>query len=247
MVEPPLIAETAGVILIGTEILSAKVREANLYGLATLLRKLGVELLRTSILRDDVDEIADTVRSFSKRHDVVFTSGGVGPTHDDVTVIAVARAFEREVVIVPELAEMIRAHYKERCTDAHLAMARGPAGTSLETGPDGVWPAMRCENVWMLPGVPEIFAAKLRVVEARVQGLRPIYSRALYTQLDEPSLKDRLDAVVAAFPTVEFGSYPKWRGEDYQTKITLDGKDNEAIELALSALLQSFGEVVRVE
>ncbi len=125
-------ATSAAVLVIGNEILSGKVEEANVAVLARALRPLGVLLRRVVVVMDDVDTIAREVTDLSTAHDWLFTSGGVGPTHDDVTIEAVAKAFGVKVVSSPEMEAMLRAHYSERCTDGHLRMALVPEGAALE-------------------------------------------------------------------------------------------------------------------
>src|SRR5215468_4953649 len=122
---------TAAALVIGNELLSGKIAEGNLQVLARELRGLGVLLRRAVLILDDVEEIAREVRALGASHDVVFTSGGVGPTHDDLTIEGVARAFGVKVVVSPEIEEMIRRYYGNRVTEGHLLMARVPAGARL--------------------------------------------------------------------------------------------------------------------
>src|SRR5262249_53142037 len=152
---PALVARTAAALLIGNELLSGKIQEANLIELARTLRSLGVNLVRVVVLPDQVEILASELGRLRKDHDVVFTSGGVGPTHDDVTIAAVAQAFGVGVTADPGLVEQIRRAYGENCSDAHLRMALVPEGAVLRTSEDVTWPTPVVENVWILPGVPE--------------------------------------------------------------------------------------------
>ncbi|MEZ4314218.1 MAG: molybdopterin-binding protein [Polyangiaceae bacterium] len=156
---------TAAALVIGNELLTGKIHDQNIVVLARTLRSAGVELRRVVMVLDDLDTIAAEVRSLSASHDTLFTSGGVGPTHDDVTIAAVARAFGVEVVGAPEIEQMLRAYYGDRITEGHLAMAKVPAGARLSRSKGGVWPAIIKENVWVLPGVPQIFAMKMQLVK----------------------------------------------------------------------------------
>lgn len=246
MLEP---APTAAALIIGNELLSGKVEEANLPLLARTFRGLGVELKRVVMVLDDIDTIAKEVRELAATHDWLITSGGVGPTHDDVTIDAVAKAFDMKVVSSPEVEDMIRAHYGERCTPGHLRMALMPEGAALEVSPDIRWPTLRVKNTWLLPGIPEVFRMKLPVVVSRITAGKPYISRAVYTQLEEGNLKPLLDAVVAAFPDVGVGSYPKWRDPTYKTKLTFDGRDEEKVIAATDAFIATLpaGEPQRVE
>src|SRR6187549_2900179 len=134
------VVRTAAALVIGNELLSGKVLDANVHALAGSLRALGIRLSRVVMLPDEIGILADEVRRLSADFDVVFTSGGVGPTHDDVTVDAVARAFGVEVGLVPTLTELLRSLYGERITDAHLLMARIPVGAMLCGSPEVQWP-----------------------------------------------------------------------------------------------------------
>jgi molybdenum cofactor synthesis domain-containing protein len=228
---------TAAALVIGDEILSGKVEEANLPALARTLRGLGILLRRVVVVLDDVDTIAREVRELSKAHDWLFTSGGVGPTHDDVTVEAVARAFGVPVVSSPEMEDMIRRHYKERVTEGHLRMALIPQGASLEVTQEVTWPTIRLENTWLLPGIPEVFRMKLPVVLSRIGAGQAFVSHAAFVKMDEGELKPLLDRAVAAFPDVSVGSYPKWFDASYRTKLTFDGRDEARVLAARDAFV----------
>jgi molybdenum cofactor synthesis domain-containing protein len=236
-------------LVIGNEILSGKVAEANLGVLARSLRRLGVALLRVVMVLDDVETIAHEVRALSAAHDWLFTSGGVGPTHDDVTIEGVAKAFGVAVVTSHEMKAMLEAHYKDRLTAGHLRMALIPEGATLEATEEIRWPTIRIRNTWVMPGVPEVFQMKIPVLEARVGRSTPFVSHAVYTRMDEGDLKPLLDAVVAAFPAVEVGSYPKWSDPSYRTKLTFDGLDAPLVLRARDAFLASLppGEPLRVD
>jgi molybdenum cofactor synthesis domain-containing protein len=243
------VAETAAVLLVGNELLSGKVADANLVELARTLRALGVRLERALVLPDDLALLSREVAALAASHDIVFTSGGVGPTHDDVTIEAVARAFGSEPTLDPTFAALIRAAYGERCTPDHLRMALVPNGSVLAISPDGAWPVAVMRNVWMLPGVPEVFREKLATVRAWVRGPAPFVSRAVYTVLDEARLKPLLDALVLGHAGVEIGSYPRWFEPTYKTKITFDARDAALVEAAALAFVASLpeGALVRVE
>jgi molybdenum cofactor synthesis domain-containing protein len=235
-----LVAETAAALVIGNELLSGKIQEANLFDLSRLLRALGISLQRAVIVPDDVAVISAELSALRNAFDVVFTSGGVGPTHDDVTVEAVARSFGVKALLEPTLAGMLREVYGDRCTDAHLRMAIVPEGAELLSTSDVKWPTPLIGNVFILPGVPEIFRAKLDVVRAHLSGRRPFASRAVFLRLDEAELTQALDQVVATHAGVEIGSYPKWFEPSYKTKVTFDGRDARAVDLALADFVARF-------
>ncbi len=245
----PSLANTAAVLLIGNELLSGKIHEANLIELARTLRSLGVSLRRVVMVPDEIDTIAAELRTLSDGHDVVFTSGGVGPTHDDVTLDAVAAAFGVDTHIDPTMESLLRSAYGERTTEGHLRMALVPDGAELATTPDILWPTVVMRNVWVLPGVPEIFRMKLAVVRQWVHGPESFISRAVFTKMDEGDLKPLLDQVVEKHPDVEVGSYPKWFDSSYKTKVTFDGRKEADVEAALARFLALLpeGEPQRVE
>jgi molybdenum cofactor synthesis domain-containing protein len=245
----PQLIRTASALVVGNELLSGKVVDANVHALAGALRALGIRLTRVVMLPDDVATLAEELRTLSANFDVVFTSGGVGPTHDDVTVEAVARAFHVEVMLDPTLSDLLRSVYKERLTDAHLLMARVPVGAVLRGAPEVEWPTPVMNNVWILPGIPDLFRLKLLTVRAWLRGPVPFVSRALFLRLEEPLLKPLLDVVVTRHPAVEIGSYPKWFDPTYRTQITFDAETAAAAQAALDDLQGrlSASDVVRVE
>jgi len=230
-------AKTAAVLIIGNELLSGKVQEANLRVLAQSLRDIGVQLRRVVMVLDDVETIAREVHELSTSHDWLFTSGGIGPTHDDVTVDAVAKAFGVAVAVSPEMRTMLLEHYKERCTEGHLRMALIPEGSTLETTDAIRWPTVRLKNTWLMPGVPEVFRMKIPVIVERLGREAPYVSTAVYTKMEEGDLKPLLDDVVAAFPEVDVGSYPKWLDPSYKTKVTFDGRDRVQVFAARDRFL----------
>lgn len=242
------LATRASAILVGNELLNGKVCEANLFALAGTLRALGIRLERVVVVPDVIETIAEEVRIQSAQFDVVFTSGGVGPTHDDLTLDAVGVAFGVSVPVHPELEAMLAQVYPNDL-EAARRMALVPEGAELKTIEGVRWPTVVMRNVWILPGVPELFRMKLAVVRGHVRGPKPIITRQIYTLIDEVKLKPLLDSVVAAHPAVEVGSYPKWFDATYKTKVTLDGDDAEGVEAALAALLAALpeGEPQRVE
>jgi molybdenum cofactor synthesis domain-containing protein len=237
----------AGIVIIGNEILSGKFADENARFLIGELRALGVELGRIAIIPDDIDDIAETVPRHAARFDVVFTSGGVGPTHDDVTVAGIARGFGTRVVRLPELEELLRAYYKERLTDSHLRLADVPEGTELVYGEDPVWPAVCYRNVYILPGVPALFRRKFLAIRERFRS-RPFHTVRVYVMADEATIAPDLDRVVAAHPAVAFGSYPRFDETDYRVLVTVESQDPDAAGSATRALTAALGSVVvRVE
>ena len=228
--------ETAAFLAIGNELLTGKVVEANLAPLAKTLRALGIELTTAEILLDHVPTLARAIARLSAAHGLLVTSGGVGPTHDDVTIEAVAAAFGRKVVRDQSLVALVRETFGERTTEAHLRFADVPEGAQLRRATDASWPTPVVENVWILPGVPEVFRMKLSTLRSWVVGPRPFVSRALVLNQGEVELKETLDAVVALHPAVSIGSYPALFNPRYRTRITFDGTDDGLVVAALEDL-----------
>jgi molybdenum cofactor synthesis domain-containing protein len=243
---PAATGPTAAIVIIGEEILSGKVEDENARFLVRELRALGVSLRRIEILPDDIDEIAASVRALAARVDHVFTSGGVGPTHDDVTLAAVAAAFDMRIERRAELEPLIRGGLGAGFHDRDLRMADVPDGARLVYGPTTGplrWPVVAVRNVFVLPGVPEIFRRKFDLLRELVRS-GPIFSRALYSREGEGPIAGALDEVVAEFPSVTIGSYPRLDAPDHKVKITFDGRDEAAVEQALARLVDLLGTAV---
>lgn len=236
--------KTAAIILIGNEILSGKIEDANAAYLCRELRALGVDVRRISVIPDEVEAIAAEVRAASAGHDVVFTSGGVGPTHDDVTIEGVARAMGVPVVRHPELVAMLRAYYGERLTAAHLKMAEVPEGARLIGADTLRFPTVQMGNVYVLPGVPEIFREKFQAIRERFRDV-PIHLRTVFVRIGEGTLAEHLNAVLAEYPALQLGSYPELANPEYRVKVTLESRDPAYLERALESLLKRLpGDVV---
>ena len=231
---------TAAALIIGNELLSGKIADANVVVLARALRSLGVVFRRVVMVLDEIDVIAEEVRTLAASHDYLFTSGGVGPTHDDVTIDAVAKAFGVSSVASPPMEQMLRDYYGDRLREGHMRMARVPDGARLASKPHMPWPAIIMHNVWVLPGVPEIFQAKMPLVRELIGSDKPFVSLSVYTTMDEGTLKPMLDKVVSDYADVEIGSYPRWGGNDYRTKLTFDGVEGDRVRAACAAFASSL-------
>jgi molybdenum cofactor synthesis domain-containing protein len=238
---------TAGIVIIGDEILSGKFVEENAAFLIGELRSLGVDLRRISVIPDDLEDIAATVTDFAARFDHVFTSGGVGPTHDDVTMAAVARAFGTTVTRHPDLEAKVRAYWKDQLAEANLRLADVPAGAELVYGKDQIWPVVAYRNVYILPGVPMLFRRKFVDIRDRFRAV-PVTAARLYVDLEEGELAPHLDAVVAEFAAVKIGSYPRFAERDFRVLVTLEGTTEAEVTAAFAALVARLAErVVRRE
>jgi len=239
---------TAGLVVIGNEILSGKVADANTPFLARELRALGVTLERVTVIPDEIDTVAGVVADFAGRFEIVFTSGGVGPTHDDVTMDAVAQAFGRPMVEHAGLRLAIEQFVGRRVNQAHLKMARVPEGCELVTDGHAAFPTVIVENVYVLPGIPEIFQVKLVALRDRFRS-RPYHLRQVFVREYETGIAEFLNATLASFPELLLGSYPKLSDPEYRVRLTLESKDETYVEAALADLIGRLPEgfVVKVE
>lgn len=226
----------AAILVIGDEILSGKTTEQNAQLLIAELRALGVALKRILVIPDDIEDVAASVRELAARFDYVFTSGGVGPTHDDVTIVGIAQAFEVPIVRHPDLEARLRRHFGERIDEAKLRMADVPEGAELIETAGMRWPVLALNNVFILPGVPELFRQKFLALRERFR-VAPFFTRAVFTLEDEFDIAAQLSEVAEAHPLVAIGSYPNFSSPDYKVKLTLESKDATALQAALADLL----------
>jgi len=243
-------APTAAILVIGDEVLSGKVEEQNARFLVRELRSLGVAVRRIEVVPDVHQEIAEAVRRASKAFDHVFTSGGIGPTHDDVTIAAIAEAFGVPVVRNADLEGMIRRASGARLFERNLRMADVPEGACLlcgEGGHSGCWPVIAIANVIILPGVPSILQEQFAAIRDQFRAA-PFISRAVYSRDGEGAIAHVLDRVAADFPELAIGSYPHMDAADHKVLITIDGRDEHLVTAASEQVVRGLGAaVVRVE
>jgi molybdenum cofactor synthesis domain-containing protein len=230
-------SRTAAILIVGNEVLSGKVEDANSPFLCRELRALGVSVERILTLPDVVEIIAAEVPPLAARYDWVFTAGGIGPTHDDVTIEGIARGFGVRVVLHEELADRLREHYGARLTSAHLKMASIPAGAELVGGPALAFPVVAFRNVYIFPGVPSILRQKFAAIRETFRQ-PPFYLATLEVDLDEGLLAGHLSALLSQFPGLSVGSYPQFPPAGYQVKVTLESKDPAVLAAAQEALRQ---------
>jgi len=241
-------AKSAGIVLIGNEILSGKIHDANAAYLCRELRALGVEVRKISVIPDELEPIAEEVAQFSRAYDYVFTSGGVGPTHDDVTIEGVARAMRVSVVREPRLVALLEGFYKGNLNPARLKMAEVPDGAELLAADSLIFPAIVIRNVYIFPGVPEIFRQKFDAIKERFRD-QPFHLRSVFVRIGEGTLADFLNDLLKNYPLLLLGSYPEFSNPDYKVKVTLESKDGEYLERALAEFVARLPRdaVVRVE
>jgi molybdenum cofactor synthesis domain-containing protein len=243
-------APTAGLIVIGNEILSGKIQDSNSPFLARELRFLGVVLERILSIPDEFDLIARTVREYSAAFTWVFTSGGIGPTHDDITIEAIAAGFGVPAVMDTRLEEALRTHYKGRLTDDHLRMAKLPQGAELIEVPGLAYPQIMYRNVFILPGVPELFRFKWNAIKERFASA-PIALKEVFLRADEGTIAGALRECAETIPGVLIGSYPSFRRDEYSVKVTIEAREASTVETALAQLQTLLSglnaQVVRVQ
>lgn len=239
---------TAAILIIGNEILTGKVVDTNSPYLLKELFQLGVTVRRVLTVPDEVDIIAAELRQLAEGHNFVLTTGGVGPTHDDVTLTAVARAFGVELVEHPELMTMLAAYFGQGLTPAARRMGFLPEGARLIRKPGIRYPQVAVKNVYIFPGVPDILRLKFDALKDEFR-CAPYHLVRVYTLESEEHLAARLEETVAQYPPVDIGSYPRFDTSEYRVMLTLQSKDEMALEGARQHLLSLLdpGALVRVE
>ncbi|HYR90231.1 MAG TPA: competence/damage-inducible protein A [Terriglobia bacterium] len=235
-------SKTAGIIVIGNEILSGKTRDENSLYLVRELRDLGVDVRKISVIPDELNLISIEVREFSNSYDYVFTTGGVGPTHDDLTMEGIAGAFERGIRRHPDLESTLRQYYQSDLLEANLRMADIPEGARL-VGGKGMWfPVIAVENVYIFPGVPEILQRKFERIKEMFREA-PFHLKEIYLRADEGQIAAILHSVLAAFPDLMLGSYPYFDNPVYSIKLTLESKDSAYLQRACASLLEELSRI----
>ena len=236
--------ETASVLVIGNEVLTGKVEEANARFLVAALRREGVRLDRIAFVRDEVQAIAEEVRRMSALTTHVFTTGGVGGTHDDVTLPAVARAFDVPLERHAQLLGMLEAYFGDRITEAHRRMADLPSGSELLFGPESQVPVVRTRNVFVLPGAPKYLRIEFRVLRRHLSG-SPIWLGELFARVPEEAIARTLTEAEAEDAEVEVGSYPCFEPElAHRVKVTVEGTDRTRVEAVFERLRGRIEEVL---
>jgi len=232
----------AAVLLIGNELLSGRVRDENLHFLARELWSLGTTVRTVWIVRDGVSEIAAAVRYLKDAHTFLFTTGGIGPTHDDVTIEGVARAFSVPVVQHSELTKLIEERVGTEMTEAHLRMARVPEGAVLESLEDGRWPTIRIGNTYILPGVPSILRRKFEAIKERFRQ-PPLFRAMLHLVTTETGIAAILDQAARRFAGVDIGSYP----QSGSVLISFEGDEEERVAEARASVDRATRHLPRVD
>ena len=235
---------TAALVVIGDEILSGRTQDANIAYLAKWLGVQGIRLREVRVVADDAPAIGTAVNALRTAHDYLFTTGGIGPTHDDITVDAIAQALDLEVVLHPQAVAVLTEHYGDRINDARLRMARVPAGAELIANPRTKAPGIRIGNIFIMAGVPAITRSMLEALDGQLPGGRPVLSRTIAAWTVESRVAGLLAAVERAHDGVQIGSYPFWREGRTGANFVLRSVDPAVLETtaaALTAALEADG------
>lgn len=236
---------TACLIIIGNEILSGRTQDKNLNWLALQLNAIGVKLAEARVIPDIEATIIATLNECRKRHNYVFTTGGIGPTHDDITAASVAKALGLPLTRHPEAEKILRAHYKpEDINAARLKMANTPQGATLIANPVSAAPGFRIENVFVLAGVPKIMQAMFDDLKSQLKGGDTTLSRTLNINLPEGTIAEGLTKVQANFPEVEIGSYPHFQHGLLSVSLVMRSPDKTKLDecfVALEDFLRTLG------
>ncbi|WP_306153629.1 molybdopterin-binding protein [Roseovarius sp. MMSF_3281] len=236
---------TAAMLVIGDEILSGRTRDANMHHLANELTNFGIDLKEVRVVSDDAEAIADAVKSLSFAYDHLFTSGGIGPTHDDITADNVARAFGRSIDVRDDARAILQAHYDRQgieLNEARLRMARIPDGATLIDNPVSAAPGFTLENVHVMAGVPKIFETMLASILPTLTGGAPVLSQSLVIMRGEGDIAGPLRDLSERYDDLSFGSYPFQRNGVFGAQVVIRGSDGTRVDAAMSELSKAFPE-----
>jgi FAD synthetase len=228
---------SAGILIIGNEILSGKVNDTNSPYLCRELRALGVDVERILTIPDTIETIATEVRAMSAAYDHVFTSGGIGPTHDDLTMDGVAAAFGRSIECNATIAQRIERAQGKPPNESQLKMAMIPEDSQLVDAGDLWFPVVIVENVHVFPGIPELLRKKFESIRERFRGV-PVMLKRVYVKRRESDIASDLNALLESFPHLMLGSYPKIGEDAFHVLLTLESRDAGYLQQALDDLLE---------
>jgi molybdenum cofactor synthesis domain-containing protein len=234
---------TAAILVIGDEILSGRTRDSNLHFLAQELTRVGIDLREARVIGDDHATIVAAVRQLSATHDHLFTSGGIGPTHDDITADAVAEAMGAPLSVRDDARAVLQAHYDRmgvEMNDARLRMARVPEGATLIENPVSAAPGFSVGNVHVMAGVPRIFEAMVAGLLPRLTGGTPLLSQSYRIERGEGEIAGALGALAQAYPDLLIGSYPFNQNGAFGSNIVIRGPDGARVNEAMARLAALF-------
>ncbi|MEL6957885.1 MAG: molybdopterin-binding protein [Pseudomonadota bacterium] len=234
---------TAAMLVIGDEILSGRTRDANMHHLAGELTAIGIDLKEVRIVSDDRDAIVGAVRALSGAYDTVFTSGGIGPTHDDITADCIAAAFDDPIDIRDDARALLQAHYDrngQELNAARLRMARIPDSATLIDNPVSVAPGFTLKNVHVMAGVPSVFQAMVASVLPTLTGGAPLLSETLRIDRGEGDIAGPLGDLASAYPDLSIGSYPFQKDGKFGANIVIRGQNADQVSAAIGDLKAAF-------
>ena len=235
---------TAALLVIGDEILSGRTQDKNIAQVATWLNRQGIRLEEVRVVPDVGARIASAVNELRRTYDYVMTTGGIGPTHDDITVDSIAAAFEVPVIVHPEARRILEDYYATRggVTAARLRMARVPEGAELLPNPTSGAPGVRMDNVFILAGVPGIAAAMMEALDGKLEGGRPMVSATVGAYAAESEVADLLREAEAANDGVAIGSYPFFKDGRYGANFVVRSDDGNLVERTAKDLERRLSE-----
>ena len=239
---------TAGIIIIGDEILSGRTKDTNINWIATELNNIGVRLIEARIISDDSETIIETVKTFTKKFTYVFSCGGIGPTHDDITTESVASAFNQKLVKDPEAMRRLKIHYEGtniEFNEARQKMAIIPTNSILIDNPVSSAPGYKIENLFVFAGVPKIMQGMFSTILYDLVGGIKLKSKTVSSNVGEGLIAKDLEQIEKKFKTVKIGSYPYFKPGNFGTSIVLRSEYesllNQASESVLSAIIKLGG------
>lgn len=234
---------TAAMIVIGDEILSGRTRDINMHYLAKELVKVGISLKEVRIISDDQGEIILSTNELREKFNYVFTSGGIGPTHDDITADSIAKAFKVKIGVRSDAKKMLSEYYERNeinLNSSRIRMARIPEGAELIENPISGAPGFKIENVFVMAGVPSIFQSMVDLTITNIKHGAPIKSKSIIIKLPEGEIADKLKKIASKNPEVNFGSYPFFRDGILGTDIVIRGYELKVIEDLAQKVEEAF-------
>ncbi len=234
---------TAALLIIGDEILSGRTQDANLAYLAKWLGVQGIRLKEVRVVADEIAAIGDAVNALRVANDYLFTTGGIGPTHDDITVDAIAAALGVPVIVHPDARAILSGYYGDKLTDARLRMARTPEGATLIANPRTLAPGIRVGNVFIMAGVPTITQGMLAALDGQLQGGAPVLSRTVAAWTQESAAAATLAAVEKAHDGAQIGSYPFWREGKTGANFVIRATDPALLDTVAGVLMTALRDL----
>lgn len=231
---------TAALLIIGNEILSGRTQDTNLNYIAKGLGSIGVRFMETRVVPDVESVIIAAVNELRKKYDYLFTTGGIGPTHDDITAEAIAKAFNVPLIEHEDAAKLLHNYYKENITEARLRMARTPQGAKLIDNPVSIAPGFIVGNVYVMAGVPKIMQSMFDAVKLSLRHGDIVYSEEISADIPESKIATDLGEIQLQFPQTDIGSYPHMREGKYAVSVVVRAIDKQELNKAVTAVKAMF-------